>query len=526
MLAGNDNRVMGDILTRIGDFLRTLSPWRARLVAFAAGALSALGFAPFGIFPLLLLGFTALVLLLDGASTIGRAAWIGWAFGFGQFLVGLHWIGYAFLVDSSEHAWQIPFVAILFPGGLALFFAAAAALAGWLWRQGPARIFILTAALSLTEWLRGHILTGFPWNLAGYGWGASLGVMQSAALFGVYGLTLLTILFGASLSGIFAPRRAFAFPLAMTALFAALFVGGEARLAEKQDKDVDGVQLRIVQPDIAQADKYKPELIEPNWQRLLALSAAAAKTEPTHIVWPEAALVTRSPYARQEIAALTQGERVLMTGATRARDIGGERRYYNSFYVFTRGRPVTVYDKFHLVPFGEYLPLGDVLSQLGLKKLAGVAGEFSTGDGPHTIDVPGAPQASPLICYEILFPGAAVADERARWIVNITDDSWFGPWAGPRQHLLVAQTRAIEEGLPVIRAANTGISAVIDGFGRIRARLELGRAGFLDSGLPAAIEPTPFARAGELGFWLLVLFCVAGAFLAAQNPPRTEQFSN
>jgi len=516
-----------DILTRIGEFARNLPPWRARLVAFAAGALSALGFAPFGIFPLLLLGFAALVLLLDGASTIGRASWIGWAFGFGQFLVGLHWIGYAFLVDSSEHAWQIPFVAILFPGGLALFFAAATALAGLFWREGPARVFILTASLSLTEWLRGHILTGFPWNIAGYGWGASLGVMQSAALFGVYGLTLLTILFGASLSEIFTPRRAWGLPLAMTALFAALFLGGEVRLAQKQDKDVAGVQLRIVQPNVAQADKYKPDLIEPNWRRLLALSATPARTEPTHIVWPEAALVTRSPYARQEIAALTRGDRVLLTGATRARDVDDERRYYNSLYVFAHGgHPVTVYDKFHLVPFGEYLPLGDLLSQLGLKKLVGVAGDFSTGDGPQTIDVPGAPQASPLICYEILFPGQVVADERARWIVNITDDSWFGPWAGPRQHLLVAQTRAIEEGLPVIRAANTGISAVIDGFGRIRTRLELGRAGFLDSGLPAAIEPTPFARAGQLGFWLLVLSCIAGAFLAAQNPSRTERLPN
>jgi apolipoprotein N-acyltransferase len=514
-------------LTRIGDFLRGLSPWRARLAAFVAGALSALGFAPFGIFPLLLLGFAALVLLLDGAATLRRASWIGWAFGFGQFFVGLHWVGYAFLVDSSEHAWQIPFVAILFPGGLALFFAAATALAHAFWREGAARVFMLTAAISLTEWLRGHILTGFPWNLAGYGWGASLGVMQSVALFGVYGLTVLTILFGASLSELFARRRAVSFPLAMTALFAVLFLGGEARLAQKQDKDVAGVQLRIVQPNVAQADKYKPDLIEPNWQRLLALSATPAKTMPTHIVWPEAALVTRSPYAREQIAALTRDARVLMTGATRAREVDGERRYYNSFYVFARGgRPVAVYDKFHLVPFGEYLPLGDALSQLGLKKLVGVAGDFSTGDGVRTIDVPGAPQASPLICYEILFPGEVVADERARWIVNVTDDSWFGPWAGPRQHLLVAQTRAIEEGLPVIRAANTGISAIIDAYGRVRARLQLGRAGILDSGLPAAIEPTPFARAGELAFWLLVLSCVLGALLAVQNMPRTEDRRN
>ncbi len=214
-------------LIRIGDFLTALPPWRARLVAFVAGAVSALGFAPFGVFPLLLLGFAALVLLLDGASTVGRAAWIGWAFGFGQFLAGLYWVAYAFLVDAAGHAWQIPFVAMILPGGLALFFAAAAAAAKLFWREGPARIFALTAALGIAEWLRGHTLTGFPWNLAGYGWEASLAVMQSVALFGVYGLTVLTMLFGASLAEFFSPRGARALPLAMIALFAVLFAGGE-----------------------------------------------------------------------------------------------------------------------------------------------------------------------------------------------------------------------------------------------------------------------------------------------------------
>jgi apolipoprotein N-acyltransferase len=474
------------------------------------------------------LGYAALVLLLDGAGTIRRAAWIGWAFGFGQFLVGLHWVSYAFLVDSADHAWQIPFVVVLLPGGLALFFAAAAALAKLFWREGPARIFILTASFAVFEWLRGNILSGFPWNLAGYGWGASLAVMQSVALFGVYGLTLLTTLLGASLAELFTLRGGKVLPLAMTALFAALFLGGAARLHWSEDKDVDGVHLRIVQPDIAQADKYKPALIEPNWQHLLALSAAPARIRPTHIIWPEAALVTRSPDARAEIANLSRDGRVLMTGAVRASDdSGGRRRYFNSFYLFADGgRPLEIYDKSHLVPFGEYLPFEDFFAHLGLTKLVGVAGDFSTGNGPHTIQVPGAPMASPLICYEILFPGEVVADARARWTINITDDSWFGPWAGPRQHLLVAQTRAIEQGVPVVRAANTGISAVIDAYGRVRARLALGRSGIIDSALPASIAPPAFARAGELEFWLLVLSCIAATSLAVhpavQNPPRVD----
>jgi apolipoprotein N-acyltransferase len=513
-----------DVLIRIGDFFTALPPWRARLVAFVVGAISALGFAPFGIFPLLLLGFAALVLLLDGASTVGRAAWIGWAFGFGQFLAGLYWVAYAFLVDAAGHAWQIPIVAMILPGGLALFFAAATATAKLFWREGTARIFALTAALGIAEWLRGHVLTGFPWNLAGYGWEASLQVMQSVALFGVYGLTVLTMLFGASLAELFSPRGARALPLAMTALFAVLFVGGEARLLQKPDKDVAGVRLRIVQPNVAQADKYKPDLIEPNWQRLLALSATPSKTPPTHIIWPEAALVTRSPYARQEIADLTRDGHVLMTGAVRSQgDASGERHFFNSFYLFADGgKPETIYDKFHLVPFGEYLPFGNFFARLGLSKVVGLEGNFSTGDGPHTVDVPGAPQASPLICYEILFPGEVVSDARARWIVTVTDDSWFGPWAGPEQHLLIARTRAIEQGLPVVRAANTGISAIIDALGRVRTRLELGRAGIIDSALPASIAPPPFARSGDAGFWLLVLFCIAATAFVAKNPPLAD----
>ena len=517
-------------LNRIGDFVRGLSGWRARGFAFAAGAVSALGFAPFEIFPLLLVGFAALVLLLDGAHErahrLRRSAWLGWAFGFGQFLVGLHWIGYAFLVDPSAHEWQIPFVALLFPGGLALFIAAACALAAPLWRAGASRIFVFTICYALAEWLRGHVLTGFPWNLAGYGWGASLGVMQSAALVGVYGLTLLTILFGASLAELFAKPVSFAFPLAMTALFMAFFLGGELRLASVPSEDVAGVRLRIVQPNIAQADKYRPALVERNWDRLLQLSNAPAKVAPTHIVWPEAAppfLLTRAPEALDEIAVLTGTHRVLMTGALRALRSGDHLNYYNSFYIFgPGGRLVDVYDKFHLVPFGEYLPLEGLMTRLGLTKLVGIDGGFATGDGPRTIDIPGAPRAGPLICYEILFPGEVIAAKRPGWIVNVTDDSWFGPWAGPLQHLLVARMRAIEEGLPVVRAANTGISAVIDPLGRVRARLGLDRTGFLDAGLPVTIERTPYARGGQFNLLLLLLGCVLSSLLVVYNSRTSD----
>jgi apolipoprotein N-acyltransferase len=305
----------------------------------------------------------------------------------------------------------------------------------------------------------------------------------------------------------------------MTVLFLVFFAGGEVRLSTVKVDDVPGVHLRIVQPNVAQADKYRPALVEQNWNRLITLSNAPAKNRPTHIIWPEAAppfLLTRAPAALDEIAALTGRDRVLMTGALRVVRHGKDIDYYNSFYVFAHGAQVLgVYDKFHLVPFGEYLPYEKFFASLGLTKVVGIEGSFSTGDGPHTLIVPGAPPAGPLICYEILFPGEVVGAQRPGWFVNVTDDSWFGPWAGPMQHLLVARMRAIEEGVPVARAANTGISAVIDPLGRVRAHLGLDRTGVLDASLPAIIDPTPYARSGDYGFWLLVLACATGAGLAA-----------
>ncbi len=515
---------MTDALLRTGAFVRGLSPWRARGFAMLMGALSALGFAPFGLFPLLLLGFAALVVLLDGAITrprpVREAAWLGWAFGFGQFVVGLHWIAFAFLVDPSQHEWQIPFVAVLFPGGLALFTALAAAVAARLWWPGAARIFVFTVCYALSEWLRGHVLTGFPWNIAGYGWAAVPGVLQSLALWGIYGLSLLTVLFGASLAELFAPEGERAFPLLMTALFALVFAGGALRLATVAVDDVPGVELRIVQPNIAQADKYKPELIDRNWNRLLALSNLPAKVKITHILWPEAAppfVLTRSPEALDEIALLTGRDKVLMTGAVRVLRAPDRTRYYNSFYVFgPGGQMLDVYDKAHLVPFGEYLPYEDELKSVGLTKIVGIGGSFAVGSGPRTIDVPGIAQAEPMICYEILFPDE-VAAHRPRVILNVSDDSWFGPWAGPLQHLLVARTRAIEQGVPVIRATNTGISAVIDPLGRVRARLEQGRAGVLDSRLPVTIEHTPYTRGSAFVFWLLLSATALAGYLSVHN---------
>jgi len=498
--------------SQIGARLRGLTGWPRFSVALLCGAISALGFAPFGLFPCLLLANAALVLLLDGAvgemRHLRAAALTGFAFGFGQFSVGLHWIVYPFLVDTEGHAWQIPFVMLLFPGGLALFFAGAAAAAAKFWRPGPSRIFALTAALTLSEWLRGHILTGFPWNIAGYGWGASLAVLQTTALLGVYGLTLLTILFGASLAELFAPSPRWKLPAILAAVFGLFFIGGTLRLAVTPQAAVTGVALRLVQPNIPQAEKYTRRLMMRNWQRLLALSTEPGN--PSIIVWPEAAppfLLAKDQGALEPFVSLTKGRLALMTGAIR-RDLSQRDQiaYANSFFLFgPSGTLLDTYDKSHLVPFGEYLPFEKTLTGLGLSKLTGINGSFLHGNGPQSYAVPGAGNVTPLICYEVIFPGAVVGAIRPDWLVNITDDSWFGPWAGPRQHLLSARVRAIEEGLPVVRDANTGISAIIDPFGRITHALGLGKTGVVDGALPAPIAPTLYSRIRGLVFWLL--FC-------------------
>jgi len=496
-------------LTQIADWLRGLGGWRRLLVAMALGAISATGFAPFHLLPLLLLGLAGLALLLDGAHDVRAAAIIGWGFAFGQFLVGLHWIAYPFMVNPAAHLWQMPIAVTLMPAGLGLFGAAACAVAAIFRARGAARLVLLAACLAASEWLRGHVLTGFPWNLSAYAWGASPEVMQSAALFGAYGLSFLTLALGLSLAGL--ARRRMLMPSLMLAVFAGLWVHGATRLAQPT-QFVSGVSLRLVQPNIPQAQMHG-RYIPRNWQTLTTLTQSPGN--PTHIIWPESAAafpLERSTSAMAGIAQLTAGGATLFTGTMR---IDAQNRFYNSLYVLGAGAKVLgVYDKFHLVPFGEYLPLSPLLGRLGFAKLTEGLSGFSAGDGPRRFAIPGAPAMTPLICYEVIFPGAVTPEAgRPGWYVNVTDDSWFGPWAGPEQHLLTTRVRAIEEGLPIARAANTGISAVVDGQGRIVASLGLNRGGVVDARLPAALPLTPYARFGDLGFAIILLASVAVAIL-------------
>lgn len=524
------------VVERAANWVANLTGARRALFAALAGAISVLAFAPVHAWPVLFLTFGALVWLLDGChvqhESIGprlkSAALVGFWFGFGYFLAGLYWIAEAFLVEPWRHGWLIPFVMTAMPGGMALFFAAAAALAMWLWLPGAGRVFALAIALGLAEFARGHVLTGLPWNLIGYGLLATLPLMQLAALLGVYALSLLAVLLFASPAALFAPsgsrlgggKGSAALAGLLVILLGLGYVWGERRLASAAH-DSTGVRLRIVQANVNQAEKWRPENSVEIFNDYLELTKAGGLENIDIVIWPETAvpfLLADAPDALSAIgAALPQGTSLLVGSGrlVEESDAPGEPipdRIYNSVLVVDdQGRVIGSYDKIHLVPFGEYLPFQSFLESLGIMQLTGVRGGFAVGKGPRLLAVPGAPPASPLICYEIIFPDE-VTDRAARpgWFINITNDAWFGSSAGPYQHFHQAQVRAIEQGLPVARAANTGISAVIDPYGRILAEIGLGDRGVIDADLPKVGPPTPFVQFGTILEISVLVLALAG----------------
>jgi apolipoprotein N-acyltransferase len=502
--------------------------WKRAAIALAAGALSALAMAPFNAWPILLMTFPVMVWLIDGAGAgswrgVPAAALAGWWFGLGYFVPGLYWIGYAFLVDASTFAWLLPFAVLGLPVYLALFTAFGFALARLIWTRDASRVLALAVALTFSEWLRGHVLTGFPWNAFGYALTEPLALAQTASLIGLWGLTFLSVAIFASpavlIDGRSRGRRPWIAPMLALALLVAMAIFGTVRLTLHPTTTVAKVKLRIMQPNLQQDVRFNYAAKAEVMRKYLALSDRSSGPQSTGVrdasilIWPESAFpffLTREADAMAQIADLLPKGTVLITGAVRAPDQPpGMRitRAYNSIYVIDHdGSVLSVYDKLHLVPFGEYLPFQDLMEKLGFVQLTKVQGGFIPGERRRSLEIPGAPRALPLICYEAIFPGnVAPRDDRPGWIVNLTNDGWFGISTGPYQHLQQVRLRAIEEGLPVVRAANTGISAVIDPLGRIVARLSLGLEGVLDSSLPSAIPPTIYARSGDIPAAVIVI---------------------
>jgi len=501
--------------------IRRLSPsgWRGLALCAAAGVLSAAALPPLSGLPALPVGLGLLYLAWSAADTAPRPArrrfLVGWAFGLGYFSAGLYWVAYAFLVDAALFGWMIPFALAGLGLGMGLFPAAAAWAAGFLRPPPLLRWVGFAAAWVVLEWLRGWLLTGFPWNALGSVWAPFPAFAQAAAAIGMFGLSWLVALAAtapaAGWLGAFGTGRGLSRGIAVAGLIvAAQGLGGWARLPAAAAPTQPEVALRLVQPNIPQALKWRAEERRENLMRQVMLSRLPGWENRTHVIWAETAStfpvdLPEDAFVRHLVAQAAPERGWLILGAPRRTPAGEPFRLWNSVAAIdARGGIGDVYDKAHLVPFGEYVPGSGVLP---VAKLAAGRIDYSPGAGPRTVRLAGTPPYSPLVCYEIIFPGAvADAADRPAWIVNLTNDAWFGLSAGPHQHLAAAILRAVEEGLPVARAANTGISAVIDPYGRVLASLPLGQEGVLDAALPAPLPPTPFARFGNA----IPLFLVSG----------------
>lgn len=514
--------------------------WRRLTLAFAAGLLSVAALPPYSLFPILFITFPILVWLLDGIASkrggwrnVLMAALVGWCFGFGYFIGGLYWLGEAFLVDANLFAWMIPFVVTLLPAALAIFPALACALAYLFWAPGFARILALAASWALFEWVRAHVLTGLPWNAIGYAVSGSDALLQGLSVVGLYGLCFVVIFIASApavQSGEFPSDDAKStlwhwrgFGVGVFLLIF-LWVSGQYRLSEAETGFNNNVRIRIIQPNVKQQEKWQPANRNRIFADYLELSNMATSPQTmgignvTHLIWPESALpflLGENANARAALAALLPKATSLITGGLRRQrqnPAGGApaANIYNSvLMVDSSGAITSAHDKFHLVPFGEYLPFEKWLSKLGLKKLVTAPAGFAAGSGPALMQAKGAPAFLPLICYEAIFPRYAAFRSRPGWILNLTNDAWFGSSNGPWQHFEQARARAVEQGLALVRAANTGISAVVDPYGRIVKQLGLNRRGVIDARLPKALPKTIYARFGDLLFLIILVLSLA-----------------
>lgn len=530
-----------------------LDGWRRAALAFAAGGASVLAMAPFHAFPVLWLTLPVLVWLVHAeplepydvaqasrwarlrAHPASGAALAGWWFGFGYFFAGLCWIGEAFFIGPRAQLLLLPFAITGLPAVLAAFWAVACGLARLPRLSETSRVLLLAVTLGAAEYLRGHMFTGFPWNVIGYALTAPLPLMQSAAYLGIYGLSVVAVLvfalplvlWTAAGTGPQAGRQkalALAMAVVPLALLAAL---GAWRLSGPPPDLLANVKLRIVQPSVPQADKWRGDKQEQIFFDHIALSGqspAGVRDDLagiTHVIWPEAAmpfLPLDYPVALAAIGEMLPQGTHLIAGGLRAeyQGEGAQRRRtraFNSILVLGEdGQLVTLYDKIHLVPGGEYLPFRDAMNAIGLEPIAQKAGGFDSGAKPRPLlRIAGLPPVGPLICYEAIFPAAVVqGSERPGLLINLTNDGWFGNSTGPRQHFHQARVRAVEEGVPLVRSANNGISAAFDPYGRELGSIGLDVRGTLDVSVPQAVPAPVYARWRDLPFFVELLVLLAG----------------
>lgn len=487
--------------------------WTRLTLAMALGALAATGLAPLGYWPVTMLVLLTVPTLFLSAVSARQAALTGLALGAGWFAHALIWIVEPFLVDPIRHGWMAPFAVSFMALGGGAFWAVGFGAAYRLGHSDLGRVIALILTWSLVEFARAYLLTGFPWAALAQIWPDSDTALLLAWI-GPQGLALATLL-ATLLPGVILTRPQ-TWPIKTTSLAPAVILFGLSLTlaqARPEKAPLTGATVRLIQPNAPQHKKWDPAYMPVFFQRQIDFTSAESKmgTRPDLIVWPETSVPTLLNHADQALAAITRaaaGTPVVL-GLQRTEDA----QYFNSLiYLDATGIVSGRYDKQHLVPFGEYVPLGDLAARIGIHGLAAQEGNgFSAGPGPQLLEMGALGMALPLICYEAVFPqDISGVSGRADFLLQITNDAWFGTASGPQQHLAQAQMRAIEQGLPMIRAANTGVSAMIDPWGRITAHLPLGQAGFVDATLPQPRPATLYARTGDMPVFLLLLLAAFG----------------
>lgn len=485
--------------------------WRQRARLFGLGAASALALPPLFLAPLWFLGFVGLILAINRANTYKQAFAAGWWFAFGHHVVGLYWIAISLLVDAARFAWLIPFAVSLIPAVLALLAGGVGAIAHWLKRWNMCNPISIAALWSLSEFIRGETFIAFPWNPVASIWSFADAPLQLASVIGAHGLGLLTMMLAGllALGGLKASHhRHYALALAGGGVLL-VFCFGVFRLPTQKPEVWDTMPIHIVQANIPQSLKWNQQLALQHLRHHLELS----RTEkPAIVIWPEVAipfLVEPGTPVLGYIAEQLNGN-WLIAGASRRDKNVDAKAIWNSIIVLSpNGEIVDAYDKVRLVPFGEFIPFRAWIPFID--RIAGGLGELAPGTTVKTVDIGnGMIPFAGLVCYEAIFSHGILSSsgKRAEWFLNVTNDAWFGNSSGPYQHLHQARLRAIEYGLPLIRAANTGISAVIDPYGRILQKLGINTDGNINTFLPKPLSgETIYSRYGNVGYFLLVTMC-------------------
>ncbi len=534
------------MISTIVNWLQSIEGWKRGGVLVVLGALTSLCQAPYDLSPLLWLTFPALIWIFDSVKrnennniSIKSAFATGWFFGFGYYAASSWWLALPFLVQPEKHGWMAPFVNILAPSLFAIYWGVVTAIVSKFWYPDWRRILVFSIAISLMEFIKAHLFSGFPWAAIGYSFLDAWVLGQFAAIFGLYGLNFLAILIFSAPAALirtdYSVKRGGSYLNGFTILCLIIMVSfGLYRLSPSQAVPDTEYLVRVVQPNISQKEKWNPENRDKIYETFREMSRGTQTTSPTEnskptiVVFPEAALplqVRPNVTIVGQLIDMVPKNHYLITGAVRGEFRDNKPLFYNSVFALdSKGKILDFYDKVHLVPLGEYMPFPSILEKFNIHALVQHYTGLVAGEVRKELKIPGVPNSAPLVCYEIIFPGRVLPETaEADWIVNVTNDSWLGDTGGSYQHFDQARMRAIEEGVPIVRAANTGISAIVDANGIIRKQLKINEPGVIEDYLPATKSTEMFAVTRKYGHFAMVI--VAGLLIFGTSKLRTKNSS-